>query len=156
MGSSNRLKGFTLIELIVVISIIGVLAAIIVPSMIGYTKMARASTLEANAKSAYNSASTAMVNLDAKDETVPSGEIYIGQDSGIARSSSGSVIDISDYFGENFSGCYGFKIASNGLSVECAVWSNSPITEEDVKIYTHDEIMESTGSRGVGSYPVMN
>jgi prepilin-type N-terminal cleavage/methylation domain-containing protein len=37
----NRLKGFTLIEIIVVIAIIGVLAAILVPSVTGYIAKAR-------------------------------------------------------------------------------------------------------------------
>lgn len=38
---NKRMKGFTLIEIIVVIAIIGVLLAIIVPSMIGYVRKAR-------------------------------------------------------------------------------------------------------------------
>lgn len=53
MKNSNK-KGFTLVELVVVIAIIGVLAAILVPSMMGYVKKARMKTANGNAKTAYN------------------------------------------------------------------------------------------------------
>ena len=66
--ANSKKHGFTLIELIVVISIVGVLAAILVPAMMGYVKKTKRTSDISSAKTIYETViATIASNDDAAD-----------------------------------------------------------------------------------------
>jgi len=54
----RKVKGFTLIELIVVMGILAVLAGVLVPNMINSIRKAKVNTANANAKAIFNASQT--------------------------------------------------------------------------------------------------
>lgn len=142
-----KTKGFTLVELIVVIAIIGVLAAVLVPAMLGYMRDSKISQANQNAHAVYTAAQAAVTkyctaNGTKNTKSVPfSAQVAtkgaaIGLDVN-AEGASVTLNDFGDYLGDQFVGDFRFKTGASGDTVEYAVWSQDtstltvPLSEED-------------------------
>lgn len=71
MKLKTKKQGFTLVELIVVIAILGILAVITIPRFTHYAENARLTALDANAKIIYEAMAAAETNLIASGTTRP-------------------------------------------------------------------------------------
>ena len=138
MKTKHTIAGFTLVELIVVIAVIGVLAAILIPSMMGYTRKAKHSAANANAKSLLNAGMLACRESDVTKPIEPN--TYTGE---LGKNFDGSAITnetINHYIGEHY------KDVDKGL------WAIK-ITED---IVVSACVADSAESPYVGTYPHPN
>lgn len=127
MKKSTNKKGFTLVELIVVIAIIGVLAAILVPSMMGYVKSSKISAANSSAKSVYNAAA----NVCQKCETagVPIEEGVYGQNYNGSDYTGDITSAVSSTDGQTFVAFIVKELGSTGgnAAFDVAVTDGGPV-----------------------------
>ena len=136
----NKKKGFTLVELIVVLAILAILAAMLVPALTGYIDKANEKKVMATARQYYIAAQTVVSDAYSKNDKIATivvaangnGQATVTMTSSASTDPAGSLADEFEKLAEIKSGdAVNFIVDSNTQKVTGSVTTANRTAEID-------------------------
>lgn len=136
-NKSKSNKGFTLVELILCIAIIAILAAVLVPALMGYIRKSNLSNAKSNVQSAYTAVSTYISNCEV------TGKVYSTvSDQFINEVKEASVADLSNDYTITFDG----QLVSTVIYKHGNVSATLDVKSGDIKLKYADKLVDDNGN----------
>lgn len=136
-NKSKSNKGFTLVELILCIAIIAILAAVLVPALMGYIRKSNLSNAKSNVQSAYTAVSTYISNCEV------TGKVYSTvSDQFIKEVKEASVADLSNDYTITFDG----QLVSTVIYKHGNISATLDVKSGDIKLKYADKFVDDNGN----------
>lgn len=135
-GLKKNKKGFTLVEIIVVLVIIGLLLALAVPAVMKYIGQAADTKVESQVRAGYIAAQTIAVDEVSKNPAI--------EDSAI-KTATDNVTTINSTLGLTFNGSGNTATGDNGAvtNMDCII-ENKAVKSCKIKVFGSDKEWEAT------------
>jgi len=147
----NDNKGFTLVEMIVVLVILAILAAILVPALLGYIDEAKNKQLELHGKSVYTAAQAVASKMYGSSVKVDGGnsDKKMGTETGAAyfKAQVNKISEI-DTFGTNDSDAYALIKFMETPTDTSKITGHEPWTVSEIIYVEGDNAVKLTSTSG--------